>query len=59
MISSLLPDSVRIYTSAGAGFDWVDTRRLARKGIILTAAVWLGYPFHLAHSQSFFLHQLL
>ncbi|KAF2638810.1 D-mandelate dehydrogenase-like protein [Massarina eburnea CBS 473.64] len=31
---SLLPPSCRIYASAGAGFDWVDTRTLARRGII-------------------------
>ncbi|KAH0019400.1 glyoxylate/hydroxypyruvate reductase, partial [Aureobasidium melanogenum] len=31
---SLLPDSVKVYASAGAGFDWVDTDILAEKGII-------------------------
>ncbi|KAF2430382.1 D-isomer specific 2-hydroxyacid dehydrogenase [Tothia fuscella] len=31
---SLLPRSCKIYASAGAGFDWVDTQRLARRGII-------------------------
>ncbi|KAL4903886.1 hypothetical protein BDW74DRAFT_185947 [Aspergillus multicolor] len=30
----LLPKSVRIFASAGAGFDWVDTRYLAEKGIL-------------------------
>lgn len=29
---SLLPDSCKIYASAGAGFDWVDTAALAKKG---------------------------
>lgn len=29
---SLLPESCKIYASAGAGFDWVDTASLARKG---------------------------
>jgi hypothetical protein len=29
---SLLPDSVKIYASAGAGFDWVDTGKLAERG---------------------------
>lgn len=29
---SLLPASCKIYASAGAGFDWVDTECLARKG---------------------------
>ncbi|KAL5438720.1 hypothetical protein PMIN05_005609 [Paraphaeosphaeria minitans] len=31
---SLLPTSCKIYASAGAGFDWVDTRTLAAHGII-------------------------
>ncbi|KAF1955037.1 D-mandelate dehydrogenase-like protein [Byssothecium circinans] len=31
---SLLPPSCRIYASAGAGFDWVDTRTLAAHNII-------------------------
>ncbi|KAF1935548.1 2-ketogluconate reductase [Clathrospora elynae] len=30
----VLPKSCRIYASAGAGFDWVDTRTLAQRGII-------------------------
>ncbi|KAI0127072.1 D-isomer specific 2-hydroxyacid dehydrogenase [Xylariales sp. AK1849] len=50
---SLLPDSCKIYASAGAGFDWVDTECLARKGVIYCnaaaactesvadAAIWL------------------
>jgi len=29
---SLLPDSCKVYASAGAGFDWVDTTTLAKKG---------------------------
>ena len=28
----LLPDSVRIFASAGAGFDWADTQPLGEKG---------------------------
>lgn len=28
----LLPKSVKIFASAGAGFDWVDTQYLAEKG---------------------------
>jgi lactate dehydrogenase-like 2-hydroxyacid dehydrogenase len=32
--SELLPKSCRIYASAGAGFDWVDTHTLAQRGII-------------------------
>lgn len=31
---SLLPPSCRIYASAGAGFDWVDTKRMAERGIV-------------------------
>lgn len=30
---SLLPSSVRIFASAGAGYNWADTDALARKGI--------------------------
>lgn len=29
---SLLPKSCKIYASAGAGFDWVDTKKLAERG---------------------------
>lgn len=29
---SLLPSSCKIYASAGAGFDWVDTAILAKRG---------------------------
>jgi lactate dehydrogenase-like 2-hydroxyacid dehydrogenase len=32
--SDLLPKSCKIYASAGAGFDWVDTESLAKRGII-------------------------
>ncbi|OCL12812.1 D-isomer specific 2-hydroxyacid dehydrogenase [Glonium stellatum] len=50
---SLLPKSCKIYASAGAGFDWVDTKRMAEQGIIYCnaaaactesvadAAIWL------------------
>ncbi|KAJ5653599.1 hypothetical protein N7490_000602 [Penicillium lividum] len=50
---SLLPDSCRIFASAGAGFDWVNTAALAKKGVIYCnaaaactesvadAAIWL------------------
>ncbi|KAH6850524.1 D-isomer specific 2-hydroxyacid dehydrogenase [Chaetomium sp. MPI-CAGE-AT-0009] len=31
---SLLPDTVKVFASAGAGFDWVDTDLLGEKGII-------------------------
>jgi lactate dehydrogenase-like 2-hydroxyacid dehydrogenase len=51
--SSLLPTSCKISASAGAGFDWVDTTRLASRGIlycnaaaacteaVADAAIWL------------------
>lgn len=29
---SLLPSSCKVYASAGAGFDWVDTATLAKRG---------------------------
>jgi len=50
---SLLPSSCKIYASAGAGFDWVDTKSLAKRGVIYCnagaactesvadAAIWL------------------
>ncbi|ETS76846.1 hypothetical protein PFICI_10720 [Pestalotiopsis fici W106-1] len=31
---SLLPPSVRVFASAGAGFDWADTKSLAKRGIV-------------------------
>ncbi|GAP90766.1 putative D-isomer specific 2-hydroxyacid dehydrogenase [Rosellinia necatrix] len=30
----LLPDSVRVFASAGAGFDWVDVKLLGERGIV-------------------------
>ncbi|KAJ2892188.1 hypothetical protein MKZ38_010142 [Zalerion maritima] len=30
----LLPDSVRVFASAGAGFDWADTKLFGEKGVI-------------------------
>ncbi|CAP86372.1 Pc20g10430 [Penicillium rubens Wisconsin 54-1255] len=38
---SLLPDSCKVYASAGAGFDWVDTAALAKKESVADAAIWL------------------
>ncbi|KAF2138319.1 uncharacterized protein K452DRAFT_301271 [Aplosporella prunicola CBS 121167] len=50
---ALLPPSCQIFTSAGAGFDWVNTRALAHRGItycnaaaactesVADAAIWL------------------
>jgi len=50
---TLLPRSCKIYASAGAGFDWVDTKLLAQRGIVYCnsapactesvadAAIWL------------------
>jgi lactate dehydrogenase-like 2-hydroxyacid dehydrogenase len=34
LVRSLLPPACRIYTSAGAGYDWVDAKTLAQNGII-------------------------
>ncbi|KXJ93440.1 hypothetical protein Micbo1qcDRAFT_161449 [Microdochium bolleyi] len=31
---ALLPPSVRVFASAGAGFDWVDTRTLGERGVV-------------------------
>jgi lactate dehydrogenase-like 2-hydroxyacid dehydrogenase len=31
---ALLPPTVRVFASAGAGFDWADTRALAGRGIV-------------------------
>lgn len=36
---SLLPSSCKIYASAGAGFDWVDTVRLAKQGMFMSQDV--------------------
>lgn len=30
---ALLPGSVRVFASAGAGYDWVDTKVLGERGI--------------------------
>lgn len=35
---SLLPSSVQVFTSAGAGFDWVDVKSLAEHGEL--SKVW-------------------
>lgn len=40
---NLLPDSVRVFASAGAGFDWADTKLLGEKGK-------LGFLGHGGHS---------
>ncbi|KAI1376542.1 hypothetical protein F4677DRAFT_81232 [Hypoxylon crocopeplum] len=31
---SLLPDSVRVFASAGTGFDWADTQLLGERGVV-------------------------
>lgn len=28
----LLPESVKVFASAGAGYDWVDTKSLGERG---------------------------
>ncbi|KAK4226426.1 hypothetical protein QBC38DRAFT_456303 [Podospora fimiseda] len=33
-VIGLLPDSVKVFASAGAGFDWADTKLLGERGII-------------------------
>lgn len=38
---SLLPESVKVYGSAGAGFDWVDTDILAEHGKLLVLSICL------------------
>lgn len=46
---SLLPDSCRIFASAGAGFDWVDTKAMAKKGKFISLSfTLLLYPPQLA-----------
>lgn len=45
---SLLPDSCKVYASAGAGFDWVDTAALAKKGMY---AMTQSYPENLWRKQ--------
>lgn len=32
----LLPGSVKVFASAGAGFDWADTKLLGEKGSFVT-----------------------
>lgn len=32
-LASLLPSSCKVFASAGAGFDWVDTAALAKRGM--------------------------
>jgi lactate dehydrogenase-like 2-hydroxyacid dehydrogenase len=34
----LLPDSVKVFASAGAGFDWADTKLLGEKGMVRSHA---------------------
>lgn len=37
----LLPSSVKVFASAGAGFDWADTKLLGERGALSVA----GYNF--------------
>lgn len=42
----LLPGSVRVFASAGAGFDWADTEALGRRGEFpLKMIPFIFYPF--------------
>jgi lactate dehydrogenase-like 2-hydroxyacid dehydrogenase len=47
---SLLPDSVKVYASAGAGFDWVDTDILAEKGKCLLY-IFFAHTSHIDSTQ--------
>lgn len=38
----LLPDSVRVFASAGAGFDWADTKLLGEKGRVMLDVLTTG-----------------
>lgn len=35
----LLPDSVRVFASAGAGFDWADVKLLGEKGTYIHTCI--------------------
>lgn len=39
----LLPESVKVFASAGAGFDWADTKLLGERGESNTPISWLDY----------------
>ncbi len=42
---SLLPASMQVMASAGAGFDWVDTGVLAEFGMCMSCAVMTAARF--------------
>jgi lactate dehydrogenase-like 2-hydroxyacid dehydrogenase len=41
VLRSLLPKSCKIYASAGAGFDWVDTKTMAEHGMSLFFSIYI------------------
>lgn len=43
----LLPDSVKVFASAGAGFDWADTKLLGEKCAFFSIFFFLNPPFSL------------
>ena len=44
----LLPESVRVFASAGAGFDWADTKLLGEKGELYPPLTPIGRANHLS-----------
>jgi len=47
----LLPDSVKVFASAGAGFDWADTKLLGEKGKLVAPIHLSVYPISLPTRQ--------
>lgn len=43
---SLLPSSVRVFASAGAGFDWADTETLGKRGELFFSSFLLPFFIH-------------
>jgi len=46
---SLLPKEVKVYASAGAGYDWVDTDVLAEYGTVKLLVCRLSFDCRLSH----------
>ena len=42
-IIELLPETVKVYASAGAGYDWVDTHALAQHGSSYSSSTPLSF----------------
>lgn len=47
---ALLPESVRVFASAGAGFDWADTETLGKRGEFSVFRTRKSLPAHLLWS---------